>query len=190
MKRKLGLVAVLLLAMLCICSPAMAAEVSVDELGDFRITDETTWGELIQVTSPERYASFTDEQKAYLETIYVNDEDAHVVGNTPRLLFYDLWTNVSSVTSNSATVGMSLQVTEECPYGYMELFVYENATGEVIELFTESDFDFQQMIISENVYGLDAKTKYRITGYASLILPAGYDPLPLLTTGNRYFTTY
>ena len=185
------IVAVVLTAAMAL-SFSMPALAAVDEAEPtnnanekFCITETTTLGDIVRNTEPEKYAQMPDEMKekfnatnalAYFEATENSNNGMARIPVLPGVeaILGSLTLTTGDVTSNSFTYSSTAGMTDECPYIFLEVIIYDYYTGAIIDSDSTSEFDSRVANVNGYISGLKSSHIYKVVAFGDVIYPEGF----------------
>ena len=155
--------------------PAFAAVGETEQTNnvneEFCIAETTTLGDIVRNTEPEKYAQMPDEMKEkfnatnaleYFETTENSNNDMARIPVLPNLevILGSLTLTTGDVTSDSFTYSSTASMSDECPYIFLEVIIYDYYTGAVIDSDSTSEFDALLANVNGYISGLKSSHIY------------------------------
>lgn len=169
--------------------PAFAAVGETEQTNnvneEFCIAETTTLGDIVRNTEPEKYAQMPDEMKEkfnatnaleYFETTENSNNDMARIPVLPNLevILGSLTLTTGDVTSDSFTYSSTASMSDECPYIFLEVIIYDYYTGAVIDSDSTSEFDALLANVNGYISGLKSSHIYKVVAFGDVIYPEGF----------------
>ena len=198
LKQISSLLAVCMIFMIMV-GPVSAAE---NDVGGFKASEDSTWGDLIRHFSPEEFANLHSDAQNYFDSQRLNSginkiEEANtliekneetLIGRTfgtvshadggfaKDLPIDELQVLVVVLDPSQTTIDYSAQLTSmiECPYLYVSIALYEADSNTWIDFDSSAEVDSDSCGVDGTFTDLERRKDYRVESIAYVTPPAGY----------------
>lgn len=184
-------------------SQSVSASVSSDS---FRITNETTLGDVMRYTDPINYYSYSKEDRNRYNEINFKEMESKKTttvtnsNNTMEnqnimtaavvledLLAAGLSSSVESNSKGNLSYSATLEVTHVCPSLYLSGIAYDK-NGTVVSDMGNRRYYKKKVTLANLAYHLTSGAKYHVTFYGTFTAPAGFYPEQGVVSSTKYVT--
>lgn len=186
---------ILLACILLIGSSMSAFAATPKEESDFRITDETTLGDVMLNTDPETYYRYSDKERSEFDSInfkeLVENGEENIEGTNTKSRTWTptfaagLSTQVSSPSSRALSYSGTIQATQACPSLYLSAIAYDN-NGNVVSSMANTRYGSTTVTVANVRYNLPFAASYHVSFYGIIQAPLGLTPETGVVTSTKY----
>lgn len=194
MKKLVSVISVLSLVV-CLSVPVLATDNLSKESSEMIITEDTTLGELIEVTNPETYYSFTEKEREYLNSMNLIDLEengkdsfetkSQTRGWTPSFAAA-ISSDVSSPRRAELSYSASLSASQACPTLYLAATASEALTGKIVSSMGNTRNNSKQVTVANRRGNLISGRRYKVYFYGVVTAPYGLVPPTGVVTSTKY----
>lgn len=192
------IIAVILLLGLVMINPLKCNALSSEQVSEtFRITDQTTLGDVMRYVDFENFSSYSTEEQNYFDSLNFKELENSTEGIfsassssarawTPTFAA-GLSTDQSSPSKGTLSYSGTLEATEACPSLYLSAIVYDS-DGYVRSEMANTRYNKTKVSVANVANNLISKAKYHVVYYGIIKAPDGLTPTSGVVTSTKYVT--